>query len=392
MAVITLTPAGVQRCIRINTATGTNTVHITSIRVFQVDLPLKEGRYSWAEGKFVDVFDSTVVEISTDSGLCGYGEICPLGPFYLPAFGPGARTAIAELAPHILGQDPRELGRINQIMDSALLGHPYAKSALDMACWDLLGRSVSLPVCVLLGGRFGTAVDLYRAISQEAPAAMAARVAQYRAQGYRKFQLKVGGDPQDDIDRIRAVAAVLERGELLIADANCGWLANDAIRVANAVRDIDVYIEQPCRELDKCIAVRRQISQPFILDESIDSIDALLLAHHEKAMDVINLKIAKVGGLSKAKQVRDLCVTLGIPMNIEDSWGGDVTTAAIAHLAHSTPQRYRFAATDFNSYVTVSNAHGAPRRVNGQMQASEQPGLGVELNFDVLGDAVAVYR
>ena len=366
-------------------------MHITSIRVFQVDLPLKEGRYSWAEGKFVDVFDSTLVEICTDSGLRGIGEICPLGPFYLPAFGPGARTAIGHLAPHLLGQDPRELGCINQIMDSALLGHAYAKSALDMACWDLLGRAVSLPVCVLLGGRFGAAIDLYRAISQESPAAMVAKVVQYRAEGYRKFQLKVGGDPQDDIDRIRTVAAVLERGELLMADANCGWLANDAIRVANAVHDIDVYIEQPCRELDKCIAVRRQITQPFILDESIDSIEALLGAHQQKAMDAINLKIAKVGGLTKAKQVRDLCVTLGIPMNIEDSWGGDVTTAAIAHLAHSTPQRYRFAATDFNSYVTVSNASGAPQRVNGQMQASTKPGLGVELNFDVLGDAVAEY-
>lgn len=366
-------------------------MHITSIRVFQVDLPLREGRYAWAEGKYVDVFDSTLVEIGTDTGLCGVGEICPLGAFYLPAFGPGARTAIAELAPHLLGQDPREIGRINQIMDSALLGHPDAKSALDMACWDLLGRSVSLPVCVLLGGRFGKAIDLYRAISQESAQAMAAKVSQYRAEGYTKFQLKVGGDPNDDIDRIRAVASVLERGELLMADANCGWLANDAIRVANAVRDLDVYIEQPCRELDKCIAVRRQINLPFILDESIDSIEALLGAHQEKAMDAINLKIAKVGGLSKAKQIRDLCVTLGIPMNIEDSWGGDVTTAAIAHLAHSTPERYRFAATDFNSYVTVSNAHGAPQRVNGQMQASQEPGLGVELNFDVLGDAIAVF-
>ncbi len=367
-------------------------MHITSIRVFQVDLPLKEGRYSWAEGKFVDVFDSTLVEIETDTGLRGVGEICPLGPFYLPAFGPGARTAIAELAPHLLGQDPREVAYINHTMDGALLGHPYAKSALDMACWDLLGRSVSLPVCVLLGGRFGEAIDLYRAISQESAEAMAARVAGYRAEGYKKFQLKLGGDPQDDIDRIRAVSAVLQRGELLMADANCGWLANDAIRVANAVRDIDVYIEQPCRELDKCIAVRRQITQPFILDENIDGIDALMTAHQEKAMDAINLKIAKVGGLTKARQIRDLCVTLGIPMNIEDSWGGDVTTAAIAHLAHSTPQRYRLAATDFNSYVTVSNASGAPQRVNGQMKASTQPGLGVELNYNVLGESVASYR
>ncbi len=366
-------------------------MRIASIRVFQIDLPLVEGRYAWAEGKFVEVFDATLVELQSDDGQVGVGEVCPLGPFYLPAFGPGARTAIAELAPHVLGADPRELSCMNRIMDSALLGHPYAKSALDMACWDLLGKSVSLPVCTLLGGRFGDHIDLYRAISQAPAEAMAANVSQYRAEGYRKFQLKVGGAPEDDIDRIRAVADVLERGELLMADANCGWLANDAIRVANAVRDLDVYIEQPCRELDKCISVRRQITQPFILDENIDGLEALLSAHQAKAMDAINLKIAKVGGLTKAKQIRDLCVSLGIPMNIEDSWGGDVTTAAIAHLAHSTPERYRLAATDFNSYVSVSNASGGPRRENGKMRASDQPGLGVQLNYEALGDPVAVF-
>ena len=367
-------------------------MRIAAIRVFQIDLPLAEGRYAWAEGKFVDVFDSTLVEIVTDTGLTGVGEVCPLGPFYLPAFGPGARTAIAELAPHLLGGDPRELGVINRTMDGALLGHPYAKSALDMACWDLLGKASGVPVCTLLGGRFGPAIDLYRAISQESPEQMAAKVAGYRAEGYTKFQLKVGGQAEDDIDRIRAVAAVLERGELLIADANCGWLANDAIRVANAVADVDVYIEQPCRELDRCIAVRRQIHAPFILDESIDSVETLLHAHHEKAMDAINLKIAKVGGLSRARQVRDLCMTLGIPMNIEDSWGGDVTTAAIAHLAHSTPERFRFAATDFNSYVTVSNATGAPQRIDGKMAASSAPGLGVTLRADVVGPPVAEFK
>ena len=365
---------------------------IESIRVFQVDLPLREGRYAWAEGKYVEHFDSTVVEISTDQAEIGVGEVCPLGPFYLPAFGPGARVGIGELAPHLIGLDPRELGRVNRVMDAALHGHPYVKSAIDMACWDLLGKSAELPVCELLGGRFGGAVELYRAISQDTATAMAARVEQYRAQGYRKFQLKVGGDPQQDIDRIRAVAEVLQRGETLVADANCGWLANDAIRVANAVADLDVYIEQPCATLDKCISVRRQISQPFVLDESIDDVHALLRAHAAGAMDAINLKISKVGGLTRARQIRDLCVTLGIPMTVEDSWGGDIGTAAIAHLAHSTPEPFRFSCTDFNSYVSVANAAGGPQRQDGRFSASLANGLGVQPNYDVLGDPVAVFR
>jgi L-alanine-DL-glutamate epimerase-like enolase superfamily enzyme len=358
---------------------------IAAIRAYRIDLPLKEGRYAWADGKYVDVFDSTVVEILTDDGLTGVGEVCPLGPFYLPAFGPGARAGIAELAPHLIGLDPREVGVVELAMDRALLGHPYVKSALDMACWDLAGKAAGLPLVTLFGGRHGERVALYRAISQGTAEAMAENVAGYRAEGYTKFQLKVGGDAAADIDRIGAVARVLLPGDVLVADANTGWRSADALRVVNAVRDLDVYIEQPCRTYEECLAVRRATALPMILDENIDGLEALLRAHRDGAMNVVNLKISKVGGLSKARRIRDLCVALGYPMCIEDSWGGDVVTAAIAHLAHSTPERFRFSSTDFNSYVTVPFADGAPQRTDGAMAAPTGAGLGVALRHDVLG-------
>lgn len=364
---------------------------ITAIRVYQVDLPLVEGRYSWSEGKYVEVFDSTIVELVTDDGLSGFGEVCPLGPFYLPAFGAGARAGIGELASSLLGQDPTAIGPVNQLMDRALLGHPYVKSAIDMACWDLLGKVCGKSVCDLLGGRFGESITLYRAISQRPADEMAENVAAYRAEGYTRFQLKVGGDPADDIERIHAVADVLTKGEVLVADANTGWRVDDAVRVTNAVRDRDVYIEQPCRSYEHCLAVRQRTSLPFILDENITDIGALMRGHNDRAMDVINLKISKVGGLTRARQIRDLCVTLNLPMTIEDSWGGDIITAAIAHLAHSTPESLRFSATDFNSYVTVRNATGAPQREAGRMRASDAPGLGIEPDREVLGEPVAVY-
>ena len=364
---------------------------IAAIRVFGVELPLVEGRYSWSEGKYVEVFDSTVVELITDDGLSGFGEVCPLGPFYLPAYAEGARAGIAELAPALLDENPIAIGPLNRLMDTALLGHPYVKSAIDMACWDLLGKDSGKSVCELMGGKFGDSVALYRAISQRPADEMAENVAAHRADGYTKFQLKVGGLPADDIERIHAVARILGDGEVLVADANTGWRVDDAIRVVNAVRDCDVYIEQPCRTYDHCLSIRRRTSLPFILDENIDGIDALLRAYSDGAMDAINLKISKVGGLTKARQIRDLCVALNIPMTIEDSWGGDIITAAIAHLAHSTPEALRFSATDFNSYVSVQNASGAPLRVAGHMQASDEPGLGIAPLRDNLGPAVAEY-
>src|ERR1700677_2120641 len=217
---------------------------ITRILAFRVELPLYEGTYKWSGGKSVSVFDSTIVAVETDQGVTGYGEVCPLGPFYLPAYAQGARTGIALLGPHLLGEDPTEIGKMNRCMDAALQGHPYVKSAIDIACWDILGKAANQPVCVLLGGRYGEDFILYRAISQEDPAAMASRVAGYRAEGYRRFQLKVGGDPLVDIERIKAVAAELHPDDRLVADANTGWLMHDALRVVRAVRDVDVYIEQ----------------------------------------------------------------------------------------------------------------------------------------------------
>jgi len=361
-------------------------MRIAGIRVWRVELPLLEGRYGWSNDNYVDLFDSTVVAVDTDAGLTGWGEVCPLGPAYLPAYANGARAGIREIGPALIGLDPREPVAVNLVMDRTLKGHPYVKTALDMACWDLLGKAASLPAVTLLGGRFGDDFLLYRAISQEAPDAMAAKVRCYRAEGYRKFQLKVGGEVEADIARIRACAAVLEAGDVLVADANTGWTMHEAARVCDAVRDVDVYIEQPCASYEACLTIRRRTAKPFVLDEVMDGLEMVVRGHADGAMDVINLKIGKVGGLTKARVIRDFCVAMGIAMTIEDSWGGDIVTAAIAHLAHSTPTEFLFSATDFNSYVTRSIAPDAPRRQGGRLATGAAPGLGVTPDQAMLGE------
>ena len=350
---------------------------ITAIKAWQLDLPLKEGRYAWSDGHFVEVFDSTVVAVETDAGIIGYAECCPLGATYLPAYARGVRAGLTEIAPALIGRDPTNLGAINRAMVSALAGHPYVKAPIDVACWDILGKQAGMPIYTLLGGAAQDTVALYRAISQEAPEAMARSITDYRKEGYRKFQLKVGGDADDDIERIRACRAVLEPADVLVADANTGWTSAEAARVVAAVADLDVYIEQPCQTYEECVSIRRRTARPFVLDEVITGPDMLVRGLADDAMDIINLKISKVGGLTRARLMRDLCVESGTPMTIEDTWGGDIVTAAIAHLARSTPEAFSFSATDFNSYGTRDIAEGAPQRVEGRMTAPDAPGLGV---------------
>ncbi len=122
-----------------------------------------------------------------------------------------------------------------------------------MACWDALGKLSGLPVSALLGGARQESVRLYRAIPQRSPTEMAGLVRKYKeVEGYCRFQLKLGGEANEDVARLRECRKVLEPRDVLIGDANTGWTSNDALRVANGVKDLDVYIEQPCRSVDEC--------------------------------------------------------------------------------------------------------------------------------------------
>ena len=361
---------------------------IAKIEVFQVDYKLLDQEYAWSRGQSVSSFVSTIILITTDAGLKGYAEVCPLGSAYMDAYAKGVPAGVEEIGRHILGQDPCQLNLINHLMDMALLGHNYVKSPLDIACWDIFGQATSTPVCTLLGGRAMDKFPLYRAISQGPPEKMAEDVSKYREEGYRRFQLKVGGDPDEDIQRTNAVLNIIKSGDILVADANTGWLPHKAIRVVNALEGEDVYIEQPCPTLEECLIVRDHTPQPMVLDEVIRDVQSLMRAYDLGAMDVVNLKISRLGGLTKAKQMRDLCQSLGIAMTIEDSWGGDITTATIAHLVGSTKAEFYFTSTDFNSYNDVHLAEDAPTRKEGWLDVPSGPGLGIHVKEDLLGEPI----
>jgi len=365
------------------------TMKITKIEVYQCDLPLVDGDYCWADGKSVSAYDSTVIAVTTDTGVTGYGEVVPLGPNYLASYASGVRAGIRELGPKLIGQDPTMLKKLNAEMDYNLKGHPYVKSGIDMACWDILGKVTQLPVNTLLGGNMNPdGVILYRAISQGSPDSMADLVLKYREKGYRRFQLKLGGDPEEDMWRISACYEKLYPKMVLICDANTGWTTHQALRVVNSVKDKDVYIEQPCKTYQECLTVRKNTNLPFVLDEVVDDIHSLLNQAKDNCADVVNIKISKFGGLTKAKQAIDLCSELGLAMTIEDTWGGDITTAAILQLSHLCPPKLQFTVTDFNSYNKVATGFFEAKKSGDRMCLPAGVGLGVEPNFEALGEPV----
>lgn len=367
-------------------------MRITRITVWQMDLPLSQPY--WLSGgrlKF-ERLDSTFVRIDTDEGLSGWGEGCPWGNTYLPAHGAGIRAALELLAPALIGRDPRALDAVNRVMDVTLPGHLYAKSPLDMACWDILGQSAGMPLWQLMGGDTADPVAVNSSISTGAPEEMIALIEEASAKGYRTHSAKIGGaDPGLDIERIEAISAALPTGENVTFDVNRAWTPGTAIRVLNAVAARD-WIEQPCETLDQCATVAHRVPQPLMLDECLHGFQDHLDAWNRRACQGVKVKPNRVGGLTKARRIRDFGLAVGWQMHIEDLGGTALADTAAIHLAASTPEENRLASWLCHYHLAVDPVPGqGARNVGGFATPPDTPGLGMTPDPDALGPAVAVY-
>ncbi len=358
---------------------------ITRISFHGLDLPFREGAYRCRNHTEYGQ-TSTVVRIDTDEGVTGWGEIAPLGAFYSEAFTGSVRAGLERLAPALLGADPRETGKLARMMDAAMHGQMDVKSPLDIALWDIAAKAAGLPLAEHLGGRDGMSVALYRSVSQDSPEIMLQSARRHAGNGYRRLQVKVGDNPVLDASRVRAIADDIGDSVMIFCDANGAWSSHDALRFLERTRGLDYVLEQPCRTLDENLVVRRHAAVPMVLDESADSLDAVLRIHRDGMADGITIKISRFGGISRARRIRDLAVDLGLMVTVECIGGADIASAAIAHMSLSTPQEMRLHTVDFHNWTTVSNATGLPEVSGGVMCAPVAPGLGVTPRDDVIGD------
>lgn len=365
---------------------------VTRIAVWQMDLPMTRP-YRLSGGRLeVDKLDSTFVRIDTDEGLSGWGEACPWGHTYLPAHGPGVRAGLQILAPALLGHDPCALDDVNRLMDRTLPGHPYVKAALDIACWDVLGQAAGMPLWRLMGAETAEAVPVNSSIPTGPPEEMIASIKEARAAGYRTHSAKIGGDdPARDIARIDAIEAARLPGEAVTYDINRAWTPALAVEVLNSV-SARGWVEQPCETLDLCARVARRVPQPIMLDECLHSFEDHLEAWRRGACDGVKVKPNRLGGLTKARRIRDLGIAAGWRMHIEDVGGTVLADTAALHLAASTPQDHRLASWLCHAHLAADPLPGqGARNIDGRAVLPESPGLGVTPSPDALGEPAAVY-
>jgi cis-L-3-hydroxyproline dehydratase len=363
---------------------------ITKIELFTYELAYAHGAYVMSHGRSQSHEPSIVVRILTDAGIVGWGETCPHGGTYLPAFFEGECAALLVLARAVLGLDPREPGAIQAMMSHTLVSGMAAKSAIDIACWDILGKSAGLPVAELLGGRLTDAIRIFEPVPLDSPEAMAAYVERAGSTGTLDFQLKVGNDPLQDAARVAAVLEVTDASQTIIADANCGWDVQDALIAAQAIDDPRVYLEQPCRTMQDCGEIRRHTDMPMIVDECVNTVADLMLAKHTTGIGGVNIKPGRVGGLTPARLLRDAAAALGMKITVDETWGGGLVTASLSHLAASTPPQ-ALLTTSFFSEWTFPDIADPPLRKNAQGlgYAPTTPGLGVDVDAAILGEPIS---
>ena len=367
-------------------------MRVKQIDIFGFDLPVKGKPYTMAKTS-VTHLDTTIVKITADNGLVGWGETCPVGPVYAEAHAMGARAALAQMAPGLLGSVIQPLD-IHRAMDDQLKGHNYAKAAMDIAVYDVLGKHLGLSVAQLLGGAQLARIPSYYATGVDTPDEVARLVADKVADGYRRIQVKVGGRAVDiDIETTRKVWEVLKGREVRLAvDGNRGLPTRDAMRLSRECQMIPFVMEQPVNTIDELRSLRKSINHPIYMDESGSDLNTVIRAASEGLVDGFGMKVTRLGGLMNMVTFRQMCDAFSLPHTCDDSWGGDIIAAACTHIGATVKPALNEGVWLAEPYIsTPYDIDGGIKIIDGHIDLPKGTGLGITPDEALFGKATASF-
>ena len=364
---------------------------IAEVHIYQHDLPVKNGPYKMANAQ-VYALDTTLVRMVSETGLEGWGETCPVGPTYAESHAGGARAALSHLAPALIGVEVAPIP-VRRAMDGVLNGHNYAKAALDIATYDLLGKSTGLRVADLLGGAVTDAVPSYYATGVGSPDDIARLAKEKADEGYPRLQVKVGGRPVEiDIEVIRKVWETIGGRMRLAVDGNRGWTTRDALRVSRECPDIPFIMEQPCDRVEDLEKIRGQVTHAIYMDESSVDLATVIKAVGRELVDGFGMKVTRIGGLLPMTTFRDICAARNLPHTCDDSWGGDIIAAACTHVGATVDPRRMEGVWLAAPYIEDHyDGNGGIEIKGGHIALPQGPGLGLNIDPDRFGSPVASF-
>ena len=366
-------------------------MRISEIHLYTKNLPIVDGPYTMA-GTELHAVDTTILKMVTDTGLIGWGESCPLGPNYQAEHSLGVQAALRHLAPKLIGEAVDTQLLLRRKIDSLLMAHNSAKSALDIAIHDLRAKHYGIRVCDLLGGAETELLPSYYAIGINDPDETARIALEKVAQGYHRLQLKVGGrEVEEDIAAIHKVweafASKTGKQVQIIIDANRGLSTRDAILISQQCRDISMTIEQPCNTLEEIKVIRNKLLHPLFIDENSVDIQTVMQCISQDYCDGFGLKVSRLGGLSQFALARDLCEVRNMPISCDDTFGGDIIAAACVHGGATVKPKLFEGSWIAATYIAEHYDSRNPIEVNnGLIQLPKGVGLGIEPDENKIGE------
>lgn len=284
--------------------------------------------------------DGVFLKITTDGGHFGFGEAGAVIPGYLGETQDSILSAITKiLAPKaLIGEDPLCIGAIVNKMDALLLGNTQAKAIVDLALHDLAGRILGVPVYKLLGGGNSIRNPIAWVVTAEDMKQVTEDARRAAKEGFGHIDIKVGAlKPAEDIKRVASIREAVGKDVRLTVDANGAWTPDVAVNTLNRMQPYDLYgVEQPTADIFGLAEVRRRTGLTVIADEAVRSLADLRAVIELRAADVCGVKIARVGGLYKTRQMVTVAEAAGIPLEILSTVGTGLLCAAEATMLSSS--------------------------------------------------------
>ncbi len=360
---------------------------ITRIEAIPICVPLKP-RFVIRSGRggAHNVSPFLLVRVHTDAGVSGVGEVS-----CTPRWSGEDQVTAAHfindcLAPLLVGENPIEVERLTEKMRRPVYGNYFTKSGLEMALWDIAGKSAGKPLFELLGGKVREFVTTKWSVSGVEPE-KAAEIARWAiAQGFKAMKVKVGIEPEQDVARVKAVREAIGAGIKLGVDANGGWSVDAAVKTIPRLCEFGIYFaEQPVAPEDVAhmADVRRQIRVPVVADESMYTMQDALTLVRLGACDVFSVYVGKAGGIALARKIAQFAKTAGIKCTVGSNLELGVGSAAMVHLALSTSGIYaeEFPCDIIGPFYYEDDIVKEPLPIKpGQAWPNAKPGLGVELD------------
>ncbi len=334
------------------------------------------------------VLEYVIVKIETDEGVVGVGEAATDIAFFGEPLEEVKNAIDEHLGPRIIGLDPFDRERLLRALD--FRGNSCARSGIDLAIHDLMGKALGVPVSVLIGGRQRESIPVSVEIAGGSPEDMAQLCAECMEQGIKAFKPKIGGYPEQDVERLRAIREAVGPDASIRADANQGYSPKEAIRLCRLAEKYDVGLELleqpvPAWNLDGMAEVKCAVDTLIEADESAFTIHDVMNVIKRGAADVINIKVAKAGGLYNAKKIAAMAEAAGLQCVLGTAYGLGIKIAAKLHLAASTLgilDAVEFTEVILHDSLAASpyDALMAPPYEDGCMKVPEGPGFGIDLD------------